>query len=545
MKFQLNYVCLALAAMTGSAEALTLTNVSDANPKTLGFSAPNIVSAELDLRLLATGSMKLDGATTATLPGIPFSTQYYGYINNGTTSTMLPILGSAATPSPAIEASKTEPDKNTYLELEGQHGALPDYNYGKHFLFQGHEVGAHGYITRINLDADGAHRVTLLADTLADGSIIPNIDGSTWDPFATKLLFTGEEAATTGVTEGVVLEASADYPSTVTKLDTVIGHAGWEGIQVDSVGNLWLVADQGGLTGSVNTKAKQPNSFVYRFVPKDNTDLALGGKLQALQVQSLAHAGPIIFNAGQADTDILSTDVKDLHTYGKMFRTAWVTVHDTNTDGFGVFDANLAAKAANATPFKRPENGVFRPSSENPFKQFFFTETGDTNNLTQAGSVYGGFGAVFTVSQSSPSANTGSLKMLYLGDATHSGFDNIAFLTKDQLLVVEDAGDTLHTQRNALDSGYLFDVKKDYSVANNLPVRFLAEGRDASATLDSAASGLSPNQDNEITGIHVSNGDASVYGLLGSQNPTPFKEGWRVFWTQQHGDNNTWEIVPK
>jgi len=205
----------------------------------------------------------------------------------------------------------------------------------------------------------------------------------------------------------------------------------------------------------------------------------------------------------------------------------------------------LAAKAANATPFKRPENGVFRPSSENPFKQFFFTETGDTNNLTQAGSVYGGFGAVFTVSQSSPSANTGSLKMLYLGDATHSGFDNIAFLTKDQLLVVEDAGDTLHTQRNALDSGYLFDVKKDYSVANNLPVRFLAEGRDASATLDSAASGLSPNQDNEITGIHVSNGDASVYGLLGSQNPTPFKEGWRVFWTQQHGDNNTWEIVPK
>ena len=135
--------------------------------------------------------------------------------------------------------------------------------------------------------------------------------------------------------------------------------------------------------------------------------------------------------------------------------------------------------------------------------------------------------------------------MLYLGDATHSGFDNIAFLTKDQLLVVEDAGDTLHTQRNALDSGYLFDVKTDYNVANNLPVRFLAEGRDASATLDSAASGLSPNQDNEITGIHVSNGDASVYGLLGSQNPTPFKEGWRVFWTQQHGDNNTWEIVPK
>ena len=164
---------------------------------------------------------------------------------------MVPVLGAAATPStPAVEASKTEPDKNTYLVLEGQHGALPDYNYGKHFLYQGHEAGDHGYITRINLDADGAHRVTLLADTLADGhSIIPNIDGSTWDPFTTKLLFTGEEAAASGVTEGVVLEATADYPSTVTKLDTVIGHAGWEGIQVDSDGNLWLVSDQGGSNG--------------------------------------------------------------------------------------------------------------------------------------------------------------------------------------------------------------------------------------------------------------------------------------------------------
>jgi len=75
-----------------------------------------------------------------------------------------------------------------------------------------------------------------------------------------------------------------------------------------------------------------------------------------------------------------------------------------------------------------------------------------------------------------------------------------------------------------------------------LPVRFLAEGRDASATLDSATSGLGGG-DNEITGIHVSNGNASVWGLLGSQTPTPFKNGWRVFWTQQHGDNNTWEIV--
>ena len=66
-----------------------------------------------------------------------------------------------------------------------------------------------------------------------------------------------------------------------------------------------------------------------------------------------------------------------LHTYGNTFDTRWVTIHDTATDGTAPFNANTAAKAANATPFKRPENGEFRPGSG--FREFFFDETGDTN----------------------------------------------------------------------------------------------------------------------------------------------------------------------
>src|SRR5262249_4100020 len=83
---------------------------------------------------------------------------------------------------------------------EAKHGADPNYDYGTHFLFQGHENGVSGYFTRINLDADGKHRVTLMATT------------------------------------------------------------------------------------------------VYRFLPKNTADLTKGGKLQALQVQSKAHAGPIFFD---------------------------------------------------------------------------------------------------------------------------------------------------------------------------------------------------------------------------------------------------------
>src|SRR4030095_13239851 len=75
----------------------------------------------------------------------------------------------------------------------------------------------------------------------------------------------------------------------------------------------------------------------------------------------------------------------------------WVTVHDTAVDGTAPFDANAAAKAAMATPFKRPENAVFLPNSN--FQTFFFTATGDTN--ADAGTVdlaqRGSWGSLFRV----------------------------------------------------------------------------------------------------------------------------------------------------
>ena len=126
----------------------------------------------------------------------------------------------------------------------------------------------------------------------------------------------------------------------------------------------------------------------------------------------------------------------------------------------------------------------------------------------------------------------------------HTGLDNLAFLTKDHLVAVEDAGDGLHTQRNALDSAYLFDARTDYSNPANQPIRILAQGRDASATIDAHTPRLGNDGDNEITGFHVSDGDPTPNGILGARNPHPFDGKWRVFYTQQHGDNNTWEIIP-
>jgi len=283
-------------------------------------------------------------------------------------------------------------------------------------------------------------------------------------------------------------------------------------------------------------------------VPKNKHDLKAGGKLQALQVASKRHAGPIVFNPDDPDGDILSLDVKDLHSYGVTFDTKWIVIHDTDVDGFVPFDANAAAKIKQATPFKRPENGVFRPGTG--FREFYFTETGDTNKDTEAGADFGGFGGIFRLAQKNGSSDSWRLSIFYKGGVAHTGFDNIAFWSKNKLVVVEDAGDTLHTQRNALDSAYLFDVNTDYTNPAIQPLRILAQGRDASATFDSPltdgrpANGFQNDGDNEITGIHISDGDDSVHGLLGARNPRPFRDGWRVFYTQQHGDNVTYEIIP-
>ena len=500
-----------------------LTNVPTANTKSDGYSPASKLSPELRQVVVAQGSTRLENPTALT--------SYYGYYNDvlnaGGQPQMLPLPGALT------EAQKSEPDKNTYLVFRhGLPGADASYDYGTHFLFQGHELGVAGnsYITRINLDADAAHRVTLLATKDANGQPIAAIDGSTWDPWAKRLLFTTENqnAPTYAATPG--------FPSVVTDVSGALGRGGYEGIQNDSAGNVWIVEDIGG-PNKPGTTAKRPNSFVYRYVPTTPGDLQ-HGKLEALQV--INNSGdPITFDS---QAPLNSPEQVALHTYGNTFQTRWVTVHNTAVDGTTPFNANLAAKAAGATPFKRPENGQFQPGSG--FRNFFFDETGDTNATSAENDSSGGWGSVLKLTQPNPSSDTGTLTMFYKSDEARSGFDNVTFLSHTAVTFVEDAGDTLHTQRNALDSGYVLQTNVDYSNPSNQPVRWLAEGRDPSATIDSAFGGFGKNEgDNEITGVHVSDGDPSLRGILGAKVPDLSEPQWRWFYTQQHGDNPTYEVL--
>jgi len=277
-------------------------------------------------------------------------------------------------------------------------------------------------------------------------------------------------------------------------------------------------------------QAAQPNSFVYRYVPNNPGRIEDGGELQALQVT--IDGTPVTFHATDPVSDIIAPAQLKLHTPGTSWPVKWVTIHVSSKDApaSATFDANAAAKAAGATPFKRPENMAWLPESK--FRTFFFSPTGDTDAPT--GQVpqlaaRGAWGSLFRVdlgddndAKDRGGGNDSRISIFVLGDQVHNSFDNIAFANNQQLLAAEDRGDTLHQQLATFDSVWAYDVH------NGHVVRFIALGRDAT----SAAAG---NDDNEPTGVFVSNGSP----LLGTEQSL---KGVRAFFTQQHGDNTVYEF---
>ena len=110
---------LAAAAQEGSAAHRIGSGVAAANPRE-GAPATRI-AAGFELRPIAQGSDPLEN------PSGP--ARLFGYLDDG--------------PDPSVGCSvrsKTEPDEHTYLVLDHNPGGpAPGYDYGRHFLYQGHE----------------------------------------------------------------------------------------------------------------------------------------------------------------------------------------------------------------------------------------------------------------------------------------------------------------------------------------------------------------------------------------------------------------------
>jgi hypothetical protein len=489
------------------------TGVAAANPH-VGTPA-TVIDPDFQLKLLATGTDPLENPS--------------GVITKfGLLSTGVP----------------TEPDENLYLVLDHNPGGpTAGFDYGRHFLYQGHENGAPlAYVTRINLDVPrgSPQRITLLTPVNpATGQTgFGSIDGSTYNPFTNTLLFTQEAGA-----NGGVIQLTVDWPVQVNTLHPFLGRAGYEGIHPDDKGNIYLVEDTGGATSSTPAllKGRQPNSFVYRYLPNNPKRIEDGGRLQALQVT--VDGQPIVFGGPAAvDADISSNAQLRLHTPGTSFPIKWVTIHTSNANDTLPFDANAAAKQAGATPFKRPENMAWLPGAD--FRTFFFDPTGDTDSVAGDNTFLqqrGAYGAIFRVDlrkdddddhdddhgHDHHAADDGRISLFFLGDREHNSFDNLAFANEQQLMATEDRGDLLHGELNTLDSVWAFDVH-----AKKKPIRFIALGRDQTS--------ITHLEDNEPTGLFVSNGSTSKKQMLGTEANL---NGARGFVTQQHGDNNVYEFV--
>jgi hypothetical protein len=508
-------IILALVAMAASKAAADnhvrvfnekVSGVPAANPVVI---SPNILSPEFTARLVVQGVDLLENPS-GLITG-------FGNLSDG---------------------SRTEPDENTYLILDHNPGGpTSDYDYGRHFLFQGHENGDDlAHVTRINLDvADPDHRFTLLTPVDENGLTgFNSIDGSTWDPFSRTLLFAQEAGSNGGVIEmGADFDPDTGAGAGLRTLYGSLGRGGYEGIHPDDWGNILIVEDVGGTT--VLNNGRNPNSFVYRFVPTSPDDLT-HGKLQALQVS--INGNPVVFvpvDDQHPNGDTRSENQLLLHTVGASWPVQWVTIHDTEIDGTDPFDANALAKTAGATPFKRPENGQFHPGSH--FQTFFFDITGDTNNIAGTDPVLaarGAWGGIFRVDLDA-NRQSGNISLVVLGDADHASFDNLTFADdKDTILVTEDRGDTLHDQLNKLDSIWAYKLNRQHP-ERNIVARFVALGQDSLA-------GVPGEEDNEPTGLHMSEGDSTIQGLIGTK---VFKKGRaRLFFTQQHGENNLFEVFP-
>lgn len=445
------------------------------------------------------------------------------------------------------DKDNSSPDQNVYLKLDKNPGGpAVTYDYGRHFLFQGHEIrGGLAYITRINLDVtDPRHRITLLTpvDPETGETSFNNLDGSTYNPFTHKILYTeelGDKHNQIGA--GRVIELNLEWPSTTETLEAQLGLGGFEGIHVDNKGSLYLQEDVKGRPAQKSVaqiddrdvaldNTLQPNSYVYRYLPTNPAHLQDGGKMQALQVH--IDGRPLKFSAKDPDSDIISEAQKKLHDPGSRWPFKWVTIREIPPNAVQPYNATQAARDAGATPFKRPENMAWLPGSD--FHTFFFSTTGDTHmapGMFPDLAARGVWGAIFRVDQEQNRQDgfDGFLSLFVLGDAGHAGFDNMVFADPTHLLVAEDRNDALHTQLNIYDSVWSYDINTRQSD------RLIALG------VDRFCCGIK-SADNEPTGLTISNGSTERRDMIGTVENL---SNSRFFITLQHGKNRVFEILRK
>ena len=189
-----------------------------------------------------------------------------------------------------------------------------------------------------------------------------------------------------------------------------------------------------------------------------------------------------------------------------------------------------------STPTRSPRASARRSSGPRTacsvparsFREFFFTETGDTNALTEAGArATAASAALFKLSQQPPFGQPGHAEAVLPGRRrAHRLRQHRVLVTKDRLVVGRGRG------RHAAHAAQ----RARLGLALRRTARLLESGQPAdpdprpgprrrrppSTRRCSARHGFQNDGDNEITGIHVSDGDPAWSASSARRSRTPF-----------------------
>ena len=524
---------LAAAAITVQAAPPGLTPVTSANTKSAGITSPNVLSVELIETAVAQGSIPLENPT-ATIG-------YYGYLSNG-----------SLVPGPNSVQSAGPQRRGVQDRARQEHvpGPRPPARPGRRLRLRP-PLPVPGPRDRRRATSPASTSMPTARtgsrssqSTDVDGNPLPVVRRLDVGPVRRRPAV-HRRARHRPAASGQPRSASPRRSSTSSG---ALGRGGYEGIQNDSAGNLWIVEDVGGVGRQPADPASRSSrtASCIASCPIDPSDLTPAASSRRCRSTRAATATRSSFHAGRPRRRHPVAGPQDLHTYGNVLRRrTWVTIHDTATDGTAPFDANALAKAAAATPFKRPENGVFRPGTD--FRSSSSPRPATPTSLPRPAPLRWLRRGVPAHARQ-PGVEHRPLSLLYLGDVAHTGLDNIALLDARPR-----RGRRGRRRRRCTGSatrstrGTCSTPTETTAAGSAGPV----PGRGPRPVGDDrlgpvGRAGFQNEGDNEITGIHVSDGDPIRGRHPGLERPevVPVRRydrhsqdedlGWRVFWTQQH-----------
>ena len=295
--------------------------------------------------------------------------------------------GSYAVPDPA------NPDQNTLNETGAEAGR---------YLYRTHEVRSDGAISRTDL-------VTGETEVVAHRSDWERLDGIFWTPWHTILFAEEVKPPAPVIPDPEVPETLAglmyemDPVTGAVRVLPAVGARAHEGIAMDNNGNLYGISEAA--TG-----------YIYKFVPKEKSDLS-AGTLYALRLVT-----PNAIGTGAA---------------------RWVKLDATQSR----IDSDAAAEQADATIYKKPEDVAYHATEDKVLEDgtvlegnryLYVAESGNNRvlavNLNPAGA---NKSAAFVTEYVKGGVNDAPV---ISANDTFLGPDNLAFDGAGNLWIAEDHG---------------------------------------------------------------------------------------------------------